>query len=61
MVKEEGIKGIYKGILPTMLKQGGNQAARFTIYNNIKDYLLSKKPKENKTMNGVESFFAGII
>src|SRR6185312_1690983 len=36
IIKEEGIGGVYKGLLPTMAKQGANQAVRFSIFNNLK-------------------------
>ena len=36
IVREEGIGALYKGIVPTMLRQGCNQAVNFTAYNWIK-------------------------
>lgn len=45
MVKEEGIGAIYKGVVPTMAKQGCNQATRFTIYNGITGYLKGEEEK----------------
>ncbi|KAL7430359.1 hypothetical protein ACHAXM_002158 [Skeletonema potamos] len=38
VVKEEGLGALYKGVVPTMLRQGCNQAVNFTAYN------WSKKP-----------------
>lgn len=53
IVKEEGIAGIYKGLLPTVhaeyrcfnstkrtfqiMKQSGNQMTRFTVFNKLKE------------------------
>jgi solute carrier family 25 (mitochondrial citrate transporter), member 1 len=34
--KEEGFGALYKGVVPTMLRQGCNQAVNFTAYNIIK-------------------------
>ena len=36
IVKEEGLGALYKGIVPTMLRQGCNQAVNFTAYAQIK-------------------------
>mmetsp|Transcript_39663 Transcript_39663/g.92822 ORF Transcript_39663/g.92822 Transcript_39663/m.92822 type:complete len:178 (-) Transcript_39663:420-953(-) len=36
IVREEGPSALYKGIVPTMLRQGCNQAANFTSYNYMK-------------------------
>jgi len=36
ITREEGIGALYKGIVPTMLRQGCNQAVNFTAYNAIK-------------------------
>merc|ERR1740139_1366351 len=33
--KAEGFWGLYKGLGPTMVKQGSNQAIRFLIYNDL--------------------------
>ena len=40
IVKEEGISTLYKGVVPTMIHQGCNQAVNFTIYNMFKKKLL---------------------
>ncbi|KAI5454934.1 hypothetical protein NCC49_002210 [Naganishia albida] len=36
IVKEEGIGGIYRGLLPVMMRQGANSAVRFTAYSALK-------------------------
>lgn len=36
VAREEGIGALYKGIVPTMMRQGCNQAANFTCYNYLK-------------------------
>ena len=36
MVREEGVRAVYAGLLPTVLKQSGNQAVRFTAYELMK-------------------------
>ena len=35
IVHEEGIRGLYRGLLATMLKQGCNQASRFLVYTSV--------------------------
>jgi solute carrier family 25 citrate transporter 1 len=40
ITKEEGLGALYKGVVPTMLRQGCNQAANFTAYNAIKTKLM---------------------
>jgi solute carrier family 25 (mitochondrial citrate transporter), member 1 len=36
IVREEGLSALYKGVVPTMLRQGCNQACNFTAYNFAK-------------------------
>jgi solute carrier family 25 citrate transporter 1 len=36
LVREEGFGALYKGIVPTMMRQGCNQAANFTAYSYFK-------------------------
>jgi solute carrier family 25 (mitochondrial citrate transporter), member 1 len=40
ITREEGISALYKGVVPTMLRQGCNQAVNFTGYNWIKQKVL---------------------
>lgn len=40
ITREEGIAALYKGVVPTMLRQGCNQAVNFTAYNAIKQKLM---------------------
>lgn len=54
VVREEGLGALYKGVVPTMLRQGCNQAVNFTAYNFAKKKLLAWKRKkaEEKGMSG---------
>ena len=40
IVREEGLGALYKGIVPTMLRQGCNQAVNFTAYSAIKQKVM---------------------
>lgn len=33
-----GVKGVYQGVVPTILKQGSNQAIRFFVMETLKDW-----------------------
>ncbi|CAG8726152.1 14785_t:CDS:10 [Dentiscutata erythropus] len=36
IVAEEGLGGIYRGLFPVMMRQGANQAVRFSTYSTLK-------------------------
>ena len=38
IVKSQGIMGCYKGLGPTILKQGSNQGVRFLVYEDTKKF-----------------------
>ena len=40
IVREEGFGALYKGVVPTMLRQGCNQAVNFTAYNIMKKRVM---------------------
>jgi solute carrier family 25 citrate transporter 1 len=52
IVKEEGIGALYKGVVPTMLRQGCNQAVNFTVYNWSKKVVLSWKKSRVEQYGG---------
>jgi len=46
IVKEEGVSALYKGIIPTILRQSINQAVNFTAYHFLKKNLMEYTNKE---------------
>ncbi|OXC57916.1 solute carrier family 25 (mitochondrial citrate transporter), member 1 [Cryptococcus neoformans MW-RSA852] len=36
IIKEEGYRGVYRGVGPVMLRQGANSAVRFSSYSTLK-------------------------
>jgi solute carrier family 25 citrate transporter 1 len=60
IVKREGIKGFYRGLGPTILKQSTNQGMRFMLYNEIKK-LLNSHNITGTTSSGLAGMGAGII
>ena len=41
--REEGLGALYKGVVPTMLRQGCNQAVNFTAYQFFKKKLMERQ------------------
>lgn len=56
---EEGIRSLYNGLYPTMLRQGCNQAVNFTTYNIFKKHVCEMQGK--KELNPLESLVLGGI
>mmetsp|Transcript_27356 Transcript_27356/g.48427 ORF Transcript_27356/g.48427 Transcript_27356/m.48427 type:complete len:401 (-) Transcript_27356:107-1309(-) len=54
--KEEGIGALYKGVVPTMLRQGCNQAVNFTTYNAMK-----RKALESQQLSELPSYQSLLI
>lgn len=48
VAREEGPKALYKGVVPTMLRQGCNQAVNFTAYNSAKRRVLRWKEEDRE-------------
>jgi len=63
IVKAEGLSGIYRGLTPTILKQGTNQAMRFYVVETCKD--MYKGDDRNKPVPkylvGIFGAFAGFV
>lgn len=53
----EGFKGVYRGLGPTVLRQGSNQGVRFLVYEDTKKY--GARFFNVAESNPVLSFFAG--
>lgn len=47
IIREEGIGALYKGVVPTMLRQGCNQAVNFTAYGMIKREVMRRQGTEH--------------
>ncbi|EIW67639.1 hypothetical protein TREMEDRAFT_33282 [Tremella mesenterica DSM 1558] len=64
IVAQEGWRGIYQGVVPVMLRQGGNSAVRFTSYSTLKQ-LVQGSVSPGQTLPGYITFgigsMAGII
>lgn len=56
-----GIRGVYQGVVPTILKQGSNQAIRFFVMETLKNWYREGDPKKPVPLYVVGAFgaFAG--
>jgi len=59
IIKTEGLAGCYKGLGPTILKQGSNQAIRFWVLLTLQD-LYRGGDKDKKVPKLVTGLFGGI-
>jgi len=55
IVREEGIGALWRGVVPTMMRQGCNQAVNFTTYNAIKDSIVQYR-RENGGGNKADTY-----
>ncbi|EIM80150.1 mitochondrial tricarboxylate transporter [Stereum hirsutum FP-91666 SS1] len=60
IVRQEGIRGIYRGLFPVMMRQGANSAIRFTTYATLKQFVQSRTRAGQQLPSGV-TFGIGAI
>jgi len=58
MIRDDGLRGIYRGLAPTILRQSANSAVRFTVYGIVGDWLRGGNTKKDLTW--AQSMFAGV-
>ncbi|TKA62146.1 Succinate/fumarate mitochondrial transporter, partial [Friedmanniomyces simplex] len=61
VVKEEGVGALYRGVTLTALRQGTNQAANFTAYTELKDWLQQKQEDPSAALPGWKTAIIGLI
>jgi len=57
IAKVQGLSGCYKGLIPTIVKQGSNQMIRFAVFYELKKRMLGDDP--TKKFSVLQSMFAG--
>ena len=60
ILKEQGMKGLYQGAFPVVMRQGANQMIRFTTYSLLKDE-ATKRGHNNGFVTFAIGFIAGSI
>lgn len=60
VLQRDGIRGLYKGVIPTAAKSASNQAFRFIIYNEYKRF-LTRDRKNKSYLSPSESLFGGML
>lgn len=58
IVAEEGIRGIYRGVAPTVAKMATNQALRFTVFGWAQ---RTSEVRAGRKLNALESLAAGSV
>ncbi|XP_014672407.1 PREDICTED: tricarboxylate transport protein, mitochondrial-like isoform X4 [Priapulus caudatus] len=63
IIRTQGIRGTYQGLIPTMMKQGSNQAMRFFVMETLKDWYRGGDPNKpvNKAIVGGFGAMAGAV
>jgi len=64
IIREQGLGGTYKGLIPTIIKQGSNQAIRFVSFYKLKEIMLGDTTKDfnRSTFRGLsQSLLAGAL
>jgi solute carrier family 25 citrate transporter 1 len=61
MTKEEGISSLYKGLGLTVIRQATNQAANFTVYINLKEYLQTLQASPEIALPGYQTMLIGFV
>ncbi|KAK3067315.1 Mitochondrial succinate-fumarate transporter [Teratosphaeriaceae sp. CCFEE 6253] len=61
VVKEEGVGALYRGVTLTALRQGTNQAANFTAYTELKDWLQQKQDDPSAALPGWKTALIGLV
>ncbi|MQM14992.1 hypothetical protein Taro_047931, partial [Colocasia esculenta] len=61
IVREEGIRGLWAGAAPTVMRNGTNQAAMFTAKNAFDVILWQKQEGDGKVLQPWQSMISGFL
>lgn len=59
IIREQGLRGTYQGLTPTILKQGSNQAIRFYVMTSLRNWYKGDDP--DRTINPIITGTFGAI
>ena len=58
IIREQGIRGIYSGLFPVIMRQAANSAVRFTTYSSLKQFVQGNS-RPGQTLPTFVSFAIG--
>lgn len=58
-MRQEGLRGIYQGVVPVIMRQGSASAIRLGTYSALRDYLPKAKGKGSSLVNWLATFSTG--
>lgn len=61
LIREKGLAGIYKGLVPVTMRQAANQAVRLGSYNAMKTFIQQSKVDKEAPLSAAETFGVGAI
>ncbi|KAH9856191.1 mitochondrial tricarboxylate transporter [Lenzites betulinus] len=61
IVREEGLRGIYRGLFPVMMRQGANSAVRFTTYTTLKQFVQTQGGRTGQQLSSFMTFGIGAV
>lgn len=61
LVRDKGLSGIYRGVVPVTMRQAANQAVRLGSYNAMKTYIQQWKGTPDAPLSSAETFGVGAI
>ncbi|KAH9942852.1 mitochondrial tricarboxylate transporter [Amylocystis lapponica] len=60
IVREEGLRGLYSGLFPVIMRQGANSAVRFTTYTTLKQFVQGNA-RPGQTLSSGVTFGIGAV
>jgi solute carrier family 25 citrate transporter 1 len=61
IIANEGLGGIYRGLFPVMMRQGANQAVRFSTYSTLKQEFQKYSGPPGQPLPALVTFGIGAI
>jgi solute carrier family 25 citrate transporter 1 len=61
IVREEGLRGLWAGVAPTILRNGTNQAVMFSVKNGVDQLLWKKYEGDGVTLLPWQSMVSGFL
>jgi len=61
MVREEGALSLLKGVTPTMIRQGSNQAFNFMVFSALNQHIWGKRNGDGVQLASWKAFTNGIV